>query len=109
MKSKDGERREQYHSVEFSLEGLNASYQFKIWNIASESNSVLVKEDSDILSRLKVGDTLNLKYYSSDSFCPTETIETAIRNIRKDEAGRFKGHYLVDLEILRDPHQKEIH
>ncbi|MBW1739941.1 MAG: PilZ domain-containing protein [Deltaproteobacteria bacterium] len=89
-----------YYSVEFSINGLEAPYQFKIRNIASTSMCVLVKEGSDILPRLKVGDTLNVKYYSADSLHPPEYLETAIRHITKNDQGRFKGHYLVGLEIL---------
>ena len=43
---------EQYYAVEFSIEGLELPYQFKIWNMASKSMCVLVKEGSDIISRL---------------------------------------------------------
>ena len=99
----------QYHSVEFSINGLELPYVFKIWNIASMSMCVLVKEDSDILPRLKVGDRLNIKYYSTGSIDPPKYQETAIRYITKGEQGRFKGHYLVGLEILETQDQKKIH
>ena len=91
---------DQYHSVEFTLNGLEMAYQFKIWNMASRSMCVLVKEDSDLLRCLKVGETLNMKFYSENAPSPTEYFETAIRHITKDDQGRFKGHYLVGLEIL---------
>ena len=61
---------------------------------------VLVKEDSDILPRLKIGDTLEMKYYSADAAYSSEHKKTAIRDIAKNDQGRFKGHYLVALEIL---------
>jgi hypothetical protein len=92
----------QFYSVEFSLDGLEMAYQFKIWNVASRSMCVLVKEDSEILSRLKVGEVLNMKYYTHDRICPTTCLETAIRHITRDDHGRFKGHYLVGLEIIMD-------
>ena len=98
-----------YHSVEFSIDGLDLPYLFKIWNIASMSMCVLVKEDSDILPRLNVGDRLNIKYYSKSLTDTPEYQETAIRHITKNEHGRFKGHYLVGLEILKTQDQKRIH
>ena len=52
-----------YHSVEFSIKGIELTYQFKIWNTTNMSMCVLVKEDSAILPRLKVGDTLDMKFY----------------------------------------------
>lgn len=90
----------QYYTVEFSINGLDHPYVFKIWNVQSMSMCVLVKENSDILPLLKVGDTLNMKYCSTGSVHPPEYLETAIRHITKDDEGQFKGHYLVGLEIL---------
>ena len=99
-KSEDTREGLPYYSVEMAIEGLDLSYQFRIWNVASTPMCVLVKEDSDILPRLKVGETLNMKYYSTGSIHPPEYWETAIRHITKNDHGRFKGHYLVGLEIL---------
>ena len=93
---------DQYESVEFSVEGLDFAYQFKIWNIASSSLCLLIKETSDILSRLNVGDTLNMTYYSNDSSHPHGDLATKIRHITKNDEGRLRGHYLVGLEILEE-------
>lgn len=101
-------RDDQYHSVEFSLQGVDLAYQFKIWNTSSTPMCVLVKEDSAILPRLKEGDTLNLKFHSNGSDYSTESLKTSIRHITKDQ-GRFRGHYLVALEILEYPCQHKIH
>jgi hypothetical protein len=107
--SEDFERRseprtriDQCHSVEFSVDGIDIAYQFKIWNIASSSMSLLIKENSAILSRLNVGDTLNMRYYSDDSSLPQGDLSTKIRHITKNDEGRLKGHCLVGLEILED-------
>lgn len=64
----------------------------------------LVKENSDILSWIHVGDVLNMKYYTRDTMCPTRNHDTKIDYITKDLEGRFKGHYLVGLEILPEQH-----
>lgn len=90
----------EYYSAEFVLEGLDISYQFKIWEKEPRAVSVLVKENSDILQILKVGDTLNVKYYSIKSAYPSDCRKTAIRHITRNDQGRLKGHYLVSLEIL---------
>ena len=97
---------DQYSSVEISNGNIDLSYHFKLWNIASESMCILVKEDSKILSGLKEGATFNMKYYADDPLYPAEYRETAIQNIDKDDHGKFKGHYLVHLEIL-DNHNSE--
>jgi len=64
----------------------------------------LVKEDSDILARLKAGDTLNVRYYSTDLIYHSEYLETLIRHITKIDQGRLKGRYLVGLEISKSQH-----
>jgi len=94
----------QYYSVEFSIHGLDIPYQFKIWNMPSTPMCVLVREDSAILPRLNVGDTLNMKYYSTDSVYPSDYLQTAIIHVTKNDQGRFKGHYLVGLEIQENQH-----
>jgi len=91
---------DQYYSVEFSIRACPFTYQFKIWDISRKGICVLVKEDSDLLNYLKVGDILNLKYYTTDSSKPVEFLKTEIRHLTKDEKGRFKGLFLVGLSIL---------
>ena len=93
-------RTDDYYSAEFVLDGLDFSYQFRIWEKAPKAVSVLVKENSDILHLLKVGDTLNVKYYSIKSAYPFDCQKTAISHITRNDRGRLKGHYVVGLEIL---------
>ena len=94
------EKKQIYHSVEFSLKELSFHYQFKIWSTESMPMCVLVKEDSDILKLLNVGDKLNVQYYSPGSVYASGSLVTTIRQITRSEQGRFKGHFLVGLEIL---------
>jgi len=61
-----------YYSAEFVVDDLKVSYQFKIWEKAPKAVSVLVKGNLDLLQLLKVGDTLNVKYYSITSAYPSE-------------------------------------
>jgi hypothetical protein len=89
-----------YYSVEFSVEGPGIPHQFKIWSIPPMNMCLLIKKDSHILRELKEGDTLNMKYYSSEPAYPPDSLETAIRQITQNEQERFKDHCLVSLEIL---------
>ena len=61
---------------------------------------ILVKEGSKILAQLRVGDTMDMKYYLPDSGNPTDHLLTEIRHISKKERGRFRGHYFVELGLL---------
>ncbi len=91
---------DRYYSVEIAMDGLEVVYQYGIWSVESTSMFVLVKEDSGILPWLKVGDILNMKYYSTDIVYPFENLDTEIQNITKQAQGRLKGHYLVGFEII---------
>lgn len=91
---------DRYYSVEISMDGLEVVYQYGIWSVESTSMFVLVKEDSGILPWLKVGDILNMKYYSTDIVYPFENLDTEIQSITKQDQGRLKGHYLVGFEII---------
>jgi hypothetical protein len=90
----------EYHSVEFFVKGLPVAYQFKLWMNNSREMSILVRKDSAILPRLKVGDRLKMKYYPVDPHRPEGEKETAITEIAGDEQGKYNGHSVVGLEIL---------
>jgi hypothetical protein len=88
-----------FHSVEIAIDGLDIPYQFKIWRNASMPMCLLVREDSEIASRLKKGDVLNMRYYSETSKYPTQHMETEILQIERNQEGRFRGHYWIALGI----------
>ncbi len=88
---------EQFYSVEFAVDKPHPLYQFKIWNAESESMFLVVKENSAVLSKLKVGSVYNMKYYSTDTHCPTKNIDTRIKDISSNEYGRFEGHHKIEL------------
>ena len=82
------------------MRDLDIAYRFKIWNISSKGICVVVKEDSDLLNHVKVGQVLDLKYSTTDASHPVESLKTEIKHISKDEEGRFKGLCLIGLSIL---------
>jgi hypothetical protein len=94
-----GKEMNQYHSVMFSLRGADNTYRSRVWDKATSSMHLLIEETSDLLSRLKVGDTVNMKYYSYDLRNPSEYLEASVQHITKKDRGRLKGHYLVGLDI----------
>jgi hypothetical protein len=94
---------EKYHSVEFKVAEQGYLYQFKIWNMSSKGMCLLVRDDSDILNDLDVGNVLDMKYYTTDFSQPAEELKTEIKHITREDEGRFKGHVLVGLFILDNP------
>ena len=101
IRSEGGKQVDRSYRVEFSSNGLDIAYQFRIWNKSPNYMCVLAKETSALVPQLKVGDILNLKCYYTDSYYPSEYLETTIQHITKKDEGRFKGHYILGLEILR--------
>ena len=93
---------DEYYSVEFSISGVEMTYQFKIWNISTKGLCLLVRPDSDILGHLRVGNRIPMKFYRENASKPADFINTKIHHITQDETGKFRGHYLVGLGIAED-------
>lgn len=89
-----------FHSVEVAMEKLPLTYQFKLWRSDHNSLFLLIKENSKILSQLKAGNILPLKYYSSNALSHSEVKRTQIEKIIDEKQGRFKGHHRVELTII---------
>ena len=89
-----------YHSVEVPMDELPLAYQFKLWRSNHNSMFLLVKENSDILQQLKVGNILAMKYYGSNALARSEIKKTQINNIINEQQGRFRGHHRVELTII---------
>ena len=96
---------DKYHSVEFKVQEQGHLYQFKIWNMSAKGMCLLVRDDSEILNDLAVGNVLDMKYYTTDFSLPAKALKTEIKHITKEDQGRFKGHVLVGLFIL-DPYEE---
>ena len=96
-----------YYSVEVSLNGLTR--QFRLRNMPSRYMCILVKEGSDILALLKSGDILNMRYYTLNSNYPSRELDTEVKGITKNEQGKFKGHYMIALEIVHNPENQKMH
>ena len=91
---------DKYFRVEFSKSGLTHFYNFKLRDISSKGMCILVKEGSDVLKSLKVGDILDMKYYTEEHSSQPQQFKTQIKYITKDYQERFKGHCLVGLSII---------
>jgi hypothetical protein len=92
---------DKYYSVELYVPGAEFVYQFKIWNLSEHGLCVVVKDDSDLLKHLTVGSVIEMQYYPADVKSPRIRLETEIKHITKQEEGRFSGHSLVGLLVLK--------
>jgi len=101
MRSEDREQLNQYCNVQFLSKELNGAHRLKIRDKSSKSMCFQVKESSDILPRLKMGDELEMIYYPTQSRYPCVYLEAVVRHITKRNQGSPKGSYLVGLEALK--------
>ncbi len=88
----------QYYSVQFHLNGMDAAYLFKLRDIPLNGLCILVKEDSPVLKELEVGDILNMGYNPPESPDSPKLLRTRVTS--KNLYDRFTGHSLVGLSIL---------
>jgi hypothetical protein len=90
---------EKYLSVEFSAGPQDPAYLFRIRDESSSGLGILVKEGSEALKHLKVGEVLNMVYRTPKRFESPVYLRTRIMHVTKAE-GQFKGHYLVGLSVV---------
>ena len=93
---------DQYESVQFNVRGLPHLYQFKIRDISAQGLCILVRQDSDILPRLVVGDTLEMAYQKTPPTEPGRPLQTRITHVTRQGTGRYSGHSLVGLAVIDD-------
>ena len=95
----------QHYSVAFPVDGSGALCELKVWHKSPEYLCLVVRENSAaVLPRLKVGETLRMNYYTMDLARPSEQLETEVMKVKKNQQGRLRGQYLVDLQILKSYH-----
>jgi hypothetical protein len=87
-----------YYSVQFYLNGIDEAYLFKLRDIPLNGLCILVKEDSPVLNKLKIGDILNMEYNPPESSDSPKLLKTQVAS--KKSYDRSTGHSLVGLSII---------
>jgi hypothetical protein len=90
---------EKYLSVEFCAGPQDPVYVFRIRDESRSGLGILVKEGSEALKYLRVGEVLNMVYRGPKRFQSPVYLRTRIMHVTKDDE-RFKGHYIVGLSVL---------
>ncbi len=94
------QKMELFNSAELHLDSMQYLYEFKLIEIKQGSICGLVKEDSVLLGHISTGDVVPINYYTPDRSIPGYSVETRIKDINKEDSGRFSGHCLVSLEWI---------
>ena len=88
----------EFYSVQFFLNANEMFYKFKLRNISSNGQCILVKQDSPVFTELQVGDILDMEYSKPESLSGSKLLKTKITS--KIPHNRYKGHSIVELTII---------
>ena len=93
---------DKYYSVQFSINGYDPVYMFKLRDFSYNGLCILVKEDSNVLKGLKVDETIDMEYNPLSLQGTSKLFKTRISDITRNNSGGFTGHYLVELSIIEE-------
>jgi hypothetical protein len=88
-----------FNRAEIKLTGIPL-YQFKLKDVSDNGASLLVKENSDMMTHLEVSQSLEIKVLSDSLADLNGYYKAKIKHITKIEEGRYKGHYMVGMRML---------
>ena len=75
-------------------------YQFRLINVTSEGESILIKEDSAFLGLIEVGQIAEVNFISPKGSNPSGTYQIQVKHISELNDKMYKGHRLVGIAIL---------
>ena len=87
--------------AEIKISSDDLGYQFKLRQIDNYQGCFFVNKNSSILSLLKIGSILDMKYWTADKIRRVKSVRAEINNIAKQNHEPFKGHYKVSFSILK--------
>ena len=87
-------------SVEFIPGKAAIAYHFRLKNFSSKGFGIMVRKDSKLLTHIKTGDILNMKYYPDKATANPVSHQTQIIHISEPVLGQHAGHMLVGLLVL---------
>jgi hypothetical protein len=87
------------YRIEIKLIG-EPIYQFRATDVSSNGAGILIKEDSDFLGMIEVGQIVDADFISPGGTDPVGIHSVEIKHITKPSEANNKGHCLVGLSIL---------
>jgi hypothetical protein len=94
------------YRVEIKLVG-EPIYQFRVTDVSSKGAGILIKEDSDFLSMIKVGQIVDADFISPEGTAPSGNYKAEIKHITKLGKGKNDGHCVIGISILQKIDQFE--
>ncbi|HDZ91164.1 MAG TPA: hypothetical protein ENH37_10900 [Deltaproteobacteria bacterium] len=91
---------DRFFSVEFSIDRVFPIHQFRVRDVSPTGLGILVNENSAVLTHLKVGDVIEVRFNPKSPSDPPESFRAEISHITRMKQGPYKGHYLVGILVL---------
>ena len=89
------------HRVEIKFPSVPV-YQLKVRDVSPNGAGIIVRADSKFLTMVEIGQELNVNFLApADDPTLSGHYKLRIEHISELEKGRFKGHYVVGISILR--------
>ena len=80
-------------------------YQFRVTDVSNRGAGLLIKDDSDFLSMIKIGQFVDINLISPKGSNPSGMYKAEIKHITKPEKGKHKGHCLAGIAIKKNTSQ----
>lgn len=80
-------------------------YQFRVTDVSTKGAGLLINDNSAFLKMIEVGQIVNVNFISPKGSNPNGMYKVEIKHITKVETGRYKGHRLVGILILKSLNQ----
>lgn len=87
--------------AEIKISSDDLGYQFKLRQIDDSQGCFFVNKNSSVLKLLDIGSVMDMKYWTADKIMRIKYVRAQINNISKQNHEPFKGHYKVNLSILK--------
>ena len=96
------------YRVEIKLIG-EPIYQFRVSDVSIQGARLLIKEDSEFLNLIEVGQIVDADFISPTGKTPSGPYNVEIKHITKPAAGGHRGHRLVGGSIVEKlDHRNEL-
>ena len=89
------------HRVEIKFPSVPV-YQLKVRDVSPSGAGIIVRADSKFLTMVQIGQELNVNFLApADHATLSGHYRLRIEHISELETGRFKGHHVVGISILK--------
>jgi hypothetical protein len=75
-------------------------YQFRVRDVSTKGAGILIKDDSNFLSMIEVGQIINVNFISPQGTAPCGMHKAQVKHLSKPDKAEIKGHRLVGILIL---------